>query len=138
MMIMLYVDFFLLSCWRTDGLFFFFFCAGIGRGERNLLHARSVLSRHWEYHRLIGGFFPSGPATDLGIRATLIEQHSAPEILVHGLVKPEDVEKLFEMYASMLLSLCLNMLTCEVLAFINALTYVTIHLTLPRFHRCCS
>ena len=43
-------------------------------------------------------FFSPGPATDLGIRATLIEQHSAPEILVHGLVKPEDVEKLFEMY----------------------------------------
>ena len=42
--------------------------------------------------------FSPGPATDLGIRATLIEQHSAPEILVHGLVKPEDVEKLFEMY----------------------------------------
>ena len=43
-------------------------------------------------------FSSPGPATDLGIRATLIEQHSAPEILVHGLVKPEDVEKLFEMY----------------------------------------
>lgn len=39
-----------------------------------------------------------GPATDLDIRATLIEQHSPPEILVHGLVAPEDVEKLFEMY----------------------------------------
>lgn len=39
-----------------------------------------------------------GPATDLGMRATLIEQHSPPEILVHGLVKPEDVDKLFEMY----------------------------------------
>jgi hypothetical protein len=39
-----------------------------------------------------------GPATDLGIRATLIEQHSAPEILVHGLVKPEDVEKLFQIF----------------------------------------
>ncbi|KAJ3509576.1 hypothetical protein NLJ89_g5151 [Agrocybe chaxingu] len=39
-----------------------------------------------------------GPATDLGIRATLIEQHSPPEILVHGLVKPEDVEKLFQIF----------------------------------------
>jgi hypothetical protein len=38
-----------------------------------------------------------GPATDLGIRASLIEQHSPPEILVHGLVTPEDVEKLFQM-----------------------------------------
>ncbi|KAF8063303.1 fungal-specific transcription factor domain-containing protein [Lyophyllum atratum] len=39
-----------------------------------------------------------GPATDLGIRATLIEQHSPPEILVHGLVTPEDVDKLFEIF----------------------------------------
>ena len=41
-----------------------------------------------------------GPATDLGIRASLIEQHSPPEILVHGLVTPEDVDKLFEMYVN--------------------------------------
>lgn len=39
-----------------------------------------------------------GPATDLGIRASLIEQHSPPEILVHGLVKPEDVDNLFQMW----------------------------------------
>jgi hypothetical protein len=32
------------------------------------------------------------------MRATLIEQHSPPEILVHGLVKPEDVDKLFEIF----------------------------------------
>ncbi|KIY45806.1 hypothetical protein FISHEDRAFT_48653 [Fistulina hepatica ATCC 64428] len=43
-------------------------------------------------------YFMPGPATDLNLRATLIEQHSPPEILVHGLVTPEDVEKLFEMY----------------------------------------
>jgi hypothetical protein len=49
----------------------------------------------------------SGPATDLGIRATLIEQHSPPEILVHGLVTPEDVEKLFEMYV-----ITINPLAC--------------------------
>lgn len=40
----------------------------------------------------------SGPATDLEIRATLIEQHSPPEILVHGLVTPDDVDRLFEMF----------------------------------------
>lgn len=28
----------------------------------------------------------------------LIEQHSPPEILVHGLVNPDDVQKLFNMY----------------------------------------
>lgn len=39
-----------------------------------------------------------GPANDLQARAMLIEQHSPPEILVHGLVAPEDVEKLFDMY----------------------------------------
>ncbi len=38
-----------------------------------------------------------GPAYDLNIRANLIEQHSPPDILVHGLVTPEDVDKLFEM-----------------------------------------
>lgn len=42
-------------------------------------------------------YFMPGPATDLGMRAMLIEQHSPPEILVHGLVAPEDVDKLFEM-----------------------------------------
>ncbi|KAG5643990.1 hypothetical protein DXG03_009280 [Asterophora parasitica] len=43
-------------------------------------------------------YFMPGPATDLGIRATLIEQHSPPEILVHGLVTPEDVDKLFKRF----------------------------------------
>ncbi|KAG6906482.1 hypothetical protein DXG01_013721 [Tephrocybe rancida] len=43
-------------------------------------------------------YFMPGPATDLGIRATLIEQHSPPEILVHGLVTPEDVDALFEIF----------------------------------------
>lgn len=43
-------------------------------------------------------YFMPGPATDLSIRATLIEQHSPPEILVHGLVVPEDVDKLFEIF----------------------------------------
>jgi hypothetical protein len=42
-------------------------------------------------------YFMPGPATDLGIRAMLIERHSPPEILVHGLVSPEDVDKLFDM-----------------------------------------
>jgi hypothetical protein len=39
-----------------------------------------------------------GPATDLNIRANLIEQHSPPEILVHGLVTPDDVDRLFEIF----------------------------------------
>ncbi|KAF8659280.1 hypothetical protein AX16_001855 [Volvariella volvacea WC 439] len=43
-------------------------------------------------------YFMPGPATDLEIRATLIEQHSPPEILVHGLVGPEDVDRLFEIF----------------------------------------
>ncbi|KAK7028388.1 hypothetical protein R3P38DRAFT_3189883 [Favolaschia claudopus] len=43
-------------------------------------------------------YFEPGPATDLGMRAQLIEQHSPPEILIHGLVVPEDVDKLFEIY----------------------------------------
>jgi hypothetical protein len=43
-------------------------------------------------------YFMPGPATDLGIRAMLIEKHSPPEILVHGLVAPEDVDKLFQIF----------------------------------------
>lgn len=39
-----------------------------------------------------------GPATDLRIRQRLLEQTSPPEILVHGLVTPDDVEKLFEIF----------------------------------------
>lgn len=35
-----------------------------------------------------------GPAFDLSIRASLIENHSPPEILVHGLVTPDDVDHL--------------------------------------------
>lgn len=39
----------------------------------------------------------AGPAYNLNIRASLIENHSPPEILVHGLVTPDDVDKLFDM-----------------------------------------
>lgn len=39
----------------------------------------------------------TGPAYDLNIRASLIENHSPPEIIVHGLVTPDDVDKLFDM-----------------------------------------
>lgn len=44
------------------------------------------------------GYFKEGAATDLGLRASLIEQHTPPEILVHGLVTPTDVEKLFSIF----------------------------------------
>ncbi|KAJ8522831.1 hypothetical protein ONZ45_g676 [Pleurotus djamor] len=43
-------------------------------------------------------YFMPGPATDLALRANLIEQYSPPEILVHGLVTPEDVDKLFDIF----------------------------------------
>ncbi|KAL0948305.1 hypothetical protein HGRIS_010897 [Hohenbuehelia grisea] len=43
-------------------------------------------------------YFMPGPATDLAARANLIERHSPPEILVHGLVTPEDVDKLFDIF----------------------------------------
>ncbi|KAH6903859.1 hypothetical protein BKA70DRAFT_1373739 [Coprinopsis sp. MPI-PUGE-AT-0042] len=43
-------------------------------------------------------YFMPGPATNLDIRATLIKQHSPPEILVHGLVTPSDVKKLFDIF----------------------------------------
>lgn len=38
-----------------------------------------------------------GPASDLKIRAEIIEKDTPPEIVVHGLVTPDDVDKLFEM-----------------------------------------
>lgn len=37
-----------------------------------------------------------GPASNLNIRKTLVEQHT-PEIVLHGLVSNADVEKLFDM-----------------------------------------
>ncbi|KAI0755619.1 hypothetical protein C8Q74DRAFT_1210774 [Fomes fomentarius] len=43
-------------------------------------------------------FFDPGPAFNLGLRATMIESVSPPDILVHGLVTPDDVEKLFKIY----------------------------------------
>jgi hypothetical protein len=42
-------------------------------------------------------YFLPGPATDLRIRQRVLEQTSPPEILVHGLVTPDDVDKLFDL-----------------------------------------
>jgi len=42
-------------------------------------------------------YFMPGPAQDLSLRAMLIEKTSPPDILVHGLIAPEDVDKLFDM-----------------------------------------
>jgi len=38
-----------------------------------------------------------GPAMNLDLRKRLIDKTSPPDILVHKLVTPEDVEKLFDM-----------------------------------------
>ncbi|TCD66046.1 hypothetical protein EIP91_001854 [Steccherinum ochraceum] len=43
-------------------------------------------------------YFKPGPAYDLSIRAHMIEQNTPPEILVHGLVTPNDVDNLFKIY----------------------------------------
>ncbi|KAI8977809.1 hypothetical protein BD414DRAFT_554477 [Trametes punicea] len=43
-------------------------------------------------------FFEPGPAFNLGLRATMIESVSPPEIIVHGIVTPDDVDKLFKIY----------------------------------------
>ncbi|KAI0683838.1 fungal-specific transcription factor domain-containing protein, partial [Cytidiella melzeri] len=63
----------------------------------------NVVSRErFRQHRRHGvaneTYFLPGPAYDLDIRANLIEQHSPPDILVHGLVTPEDVDRLFEIF----------------------------------------
>ena len=38
-----------------------------------------------------------GPSQNFDLRKSLIDKISPPEILVHKLVTPEDVEKLFDM-----------------------------------------
>jgi len=43
-------------------------------------------------------FFMPGPSSNLALRKSLIEKISPPDILVHGLVTPEDVEKLFDIF----------------------------------------
>jgi hypothetical protein len=42
-------------------------------------------------------FFMPGPALNLSLRKSLIDKTSPPDILVHKLVTPDDVEKLFDM-----------------------------------------
>lgn len=43
-------------------------------------------------------YFLPGPATNLDLRRVIVERTMPPEILVHGLVTPGDVDKLFEMF----------------------------------------
>jgi len=43
----------------------------------------------------------TGAATDLNIRANLIEQHSPPDLLVHNILTEEDVEKLFDLWVAL-------------------------------------
>ncbi|KAF8836497.1 hypothetical protein BDN67DRAFT_1014656 [Paxillus ammoniavirescens] len=43
-------------------------------------------------------YFMPGPANDLNIRKNLIERHSPPDIVLHGLVTSVDVNKLFEIF----------------------------------------
>ncbi|KAF9222143.1 hypothetical protein BS17DRAFT_818833 [Gyrodon lividus] len=43
-------------------------------------------------------YFMPGPANDLNIRKNLIERHSPPDIVLHGLVTSADVDKLFEIF----------------------------------------
>lgn len=43
-------------------------------------------------------FFMPGPSRNLALRRSLIDKISPPDILVHKLVTPEDVEKLFDIF----------------------------------------
>ncbi|VDB86073.1 unnamed protein product [Peniophora sp. CBMAI 1063] len=43
-------------------------------------------------------YFEAGPSSDLSKRMSLIDKTAPPDILVHGLVTPEDVEKLFQIF----------------------------------------
>ena len=46
---------------------------------------------------LIFGCRTPGPQTNLQLRRLIVERQAAPEILLSGLVTPEDVAVLFEM-----------------------------------------
>ncbi|KIJ37500.1 hypothetical protein M422DRAFT_781631 [Sphaerobolus stellatus SS14] len=43
-------------------------------------------------------YFQPGPATNLNLRRVLVEKTMTPEILVHGLVTPSEVEDLFKIF----------------------------------------
>ncbi|VDC02079.1 unnamed protein product [Peniophora sp. CBMAI 1063] len=43
-------------------------------------------------------YFESGPSSDLSKRISLINQAAAPDLLVHGLVTPEEVNGLFQIF----------------------------------------
>ncbi|KAF7368188.1 hypothetical protein MVEN_00137900 [Mycena venus] len=76
------------------------------RKKRGVCNGESSSTRAEELDEVDGdnvgvanaSYFMPGPATDLNMRAQLIAQHSLPEILIHGLVVPEDVDKLFEIF----------------------------------------
>jgi hypothetical protein len=50
-------------------------------------------------------FFIPGPALNLSLRKSLIDKTSPTDILVHKLVTPDDVEKLFDISVRLFLSL---------------------------------
>lgn len=41
----------------------------------------------------------TGPATNLELRRLIVERQAAPDILLSGLVTPDDAAALFQMYA---------------------------------------
>ncbi|KAF8530244.1 fungal-specific transcription factor domain-containing protein [Hysterangium stoloniferum] len=43
-------------------------------------------------------YFLPGPATNLDLRRVIVERTMPPEILMHGLVTPDDVEELFKIF----------------------------------------
>ncbi|GJJ14430.1 hypothetical protein Clacol_008694 [Clathrus columnatus] len=51
-------------------------------------------------------YFHPGPATDLNLRRVIAERTMPPDILVHGLVTPEDVEELFKILRNIVQILC--------------------------------
>ncbi|EIW74294.1 hypothetical protein CONPUDRAFT_67760 [Coniophora puteana RWD-64-598 SS2] len=68
-------------------------------------------------------YFKPGPATNLSARRHLIEQNAPPDIVVHGLVTPEDVDRLFAIYYE------------KINPFIHLLDPV-LHTPKTIFHRC--
>ncbi|KAF7373049.1 hypothetical protein MSAN_00512400 [Mycena sanguinolenta] len=85
-------------------------------------------------------YFAPRASNNLGMRAHLIEQHCLPEILIHGIVAREDVDKLFEIFyvninvrlVSGLHSLCSF---CAMQPFLSLLDPV-LHTPASTFRRC--
>lgn len=81
------------ATWDDDDVVRVYFCLGV------LLFARRASADPLIFLKGVAGktYFMPGPALNLDLRKSLVDRMSPPDILVHKLVTPDDVEKLFDM-----------------------------------------